>query len=367
MREASTSGDMTIAVVLGRNGNGGSEGQAKMLVAGLRGRGHSVLVVLVEGDGGTQGFGDARVETLLPHRTRGLRALIEVSRASWKLRRILKAGRYEVVHAIMARAYIIAPLIARTLRDRPRVVAWRRNEGVHVSTRAELLLERMSARTTDVIACNSRSGVDYWAANGVTNKTRVEVIPNALEEWRFLPASRSAGVPSARARVLAVGGLKPVKNHELIIEAVAMLPAEVAPEIVILGEGGHREFLAERARFRGVKLILPGHVSDPRPWMTSSDLYIQSSTSEGLSNALLEAMAQGMAVIASDVGGTREALEHAGVLVAPGDAHHLADEMYRLLLDADRRSVLAREAREVARANCALDSVLDRHEAIYGG
>jgi len=197
---------MRVAIVLGRNGLGGSESQTKILVRGLVAAGSDVDVILIEGDGGTDGFAPADVHVLLPRRQGGIVGFIKLIGAMIALRRRLRGNRYDVAHAIMARAYVLVPFATALSWRRPRIVAWRRNEGIHLRKRSIAAgIERIASRMTDHIICNSNSVRKYWIDRGYVRLQKSTVVPNALEQWRFEQSDDTIAVRHVVGRIVAVG------------------------------------------------------------------------------------------------------------------------------------------------------------------
>ncbi len=359
--------DLRVAFILGRDGQGGSESQARLLVRGLTAAGVPVDVFLVEGDGKSSDFGGAEVISLGGRRRPGLPGLLQMFVALIRLVRHLRRGRYTVAHAVMARAYVLMPL-AVTLAPGVATVAWRRNLGIHTKPHSPAAaLEFLASRLTDMVICNSTVVRDYWVAQRHVRPDRCVVIPNALENWRFEPII--AAPRSDRRRLVAVGGLKKVKGHEALVRACKALEGMGwQAEVVILGEGECRDDLVSLADTIGVNLALAGHVSDPRPWLSSADVFVHPSHSEGLSNAILEAMAQRVPVVCTDVGGARELLGEAGVLVQPGAPGELSVAIARVL-DMSRAEVelMTNRAGEHAMNSFSLDAVVEQHLAVYAG
>jgi glycosyltransferase involved in cell wall biosynthesis len=355
-----------VAFVLGRNGQGGSESQAKMFVTGLRDAGVHVDVILIEGDGGESGFGAQRVRTLIERRQSGWRGVVQLVTAGLQLRRQIRSGHYDVVHAVMARAYVLAPFAVPLARTR-KVVAWRRNMGIHLPRRSPAAaLEFVAARLTSVVICNSTEVREYWLRRKHITVGRSVVIDNALDEWRFdsvPPVKRFAGIH----RVVSVGGLKPGKRHHLLVEMAAALRESHPMQVVVLGEGECRDDLVRLAEALDIDLVLPGHVADARPWLASADLYVHPSASEGMSNAILEAMAQGMAVVATDAGGTKEALGDGGIVLPIDDFPGMVDAVAHLLDEPEARTKIGRQARARARDRFGLHAMIESHLRVYHG
>ncbi|SBT37755.1 Glycosyltransferase involved in cell wall bisynthesis [Micromonospora auratinigra] len=354
--------------MLGQYGRGGTETQAQLLVRGLRSRGVDVDVFVVEDGTGPDGhdFGDAPVTRLGAGRGRGVADASGLCLAAARLGRSLHRRRYHVVHAALARAYVLAPVVA-PWRHRPHIVVWRRNLGDHLRARQpRTVLDTAAARLSDVVVANSEAVRRHWVAQGIP-AARTRVIRNALEPWRFDTVPPRAP-DDGTVRLVTVGGLRPVKGHDVLLAAAGRLAAESVPvEVVVVGDGPRRRALAEQADRLGVPLVLPGHQADPRPWLAAGTVYVHPSHSEGASNAIAEAMAQGCAVVATDVGGAAEMLGPDGLLVRPGDVSGLAATLRTVIADPDLRRDLGERARGRARALFAMDQVIDQHLDVYAG
>ena len=169
---------------------------------------------------------------------------------------------------------------------------------------------------------------------------KIAIIPNGLDSSHFTPRPPRP----TRRRVVVVANLRPEKAHDVLIDA--------APEILrrhpdlsfeFVGGGNERERLIERARARAVleRVTFAGHCYDVAARLRAADIFVLPSRSEAFPNAVLEAMATGLPIVASRVGGICELIEHeqTGLLVAPGDPRSLADQICRLAADtalADR-------------------------------
>ncbi len=162
------------------------------------------------------------------------------------------------------------------------------------------------------------------------------VIPNGVDLTRFAGVRPKSGGPFT---VLAVARLEPQKNPAVLAEAVASLPFEA--RFLIAGEGSLRPALDGRPR-----VTLLGVRSDIADVLASADVFALASDYEGHPIALLEAMAAGLPVVATAVGGVPEMVGDAGLLVPPRDVPALAGALERLHRDADLRAELGRKARE---------------------
>lgn len=212
-----------------------------------------------------------------------------------------------------------------------------------------------------VRACAVRWAVGPSAARALAetlglSSGEVEVIPNGVDGEIFQPpADRDRirlrlGLPADRLVLLCVGNLKPVKGHEVLLKA--MSEPETAPRpltLVFVGEdfqGGGLQRLAEGLP-RHLDPRFVGRQDDPLPWYQAADLFVLPSQWEGMSNALLEAMACGLPVIATRVGGNTDLVNHeqTGLLAPPENPPALAQAIARLSGDDTLRRRLGAAAR----------------------
>lgn len=352
-----------VVMVLGQWARGGTELQALDLVRALSDRGLSVALVVVEGDMPVTVPG---VPTLCLGGRRGLLGPVSLAWAAVRLRRYLRKSRPTVVHSALARGYVVTAC-AVSRGSGPRVVSWRRNEGTHLQRRGRLALavERWAARRADVVVANSGSVRDYWRAL-LGGDVEVRVIPNSIDDRFFEGADAAMADPSAAPVLISVGALKPVKAHATIVEACTSLQERGRRvDLVLVGDGVRRLDLEARAREAGVRLRVTGVVDDVLPWLRGATLYVHSSTSEGVSNAVMEAMASGLPVVVPEIPGMDTLVGAAAVLYPPGSAEGLADAVEVLLDQPATRLALGRAGRERMSGNRAR-RVVDEYVALYG-
>ena len=200
---------------------------------------------------------------------------------------------------------------------------------------------------------------------------RIEVLHNGVDIARFqrLPVRAPAG-DAARVLVIgSVGRLAAVKNYALLLHAMARLPAAPACRLILIGEGPEKTALRQLAAQLGLeaRVEFSGHREDVPQLLEQLDLFVLPSLSEGMSNTVLEAMAAGLPVLASDVGGNREliASDQTGVLFPSGDVAALAGELLRLLGSPDLRARLGAAAARRARTEFSMEAMLDRYASLY--
>jgi glycosyltransferase involved in cell wall biosynthesis len=170
--------------------------------------------------------------------------------------------------------------------------------------------------------------------------------------------------------VTIVGRLVPVKRHDIFVDAVAKLRGKgVEGVFVVVGGGPERERLEARAIEMGVEhdLRFLGWRRDLGRIYAGSDVVALSSDNEGTPVALIEAMAAGVPVIATAVGGVPDVLQRGrlGVLVEPGSADALAEGIHALLSDAQLRAQLSSRARPLAHSRFGVDRLITDVAALY--
>lgn len=196
------------------------------------------------------------------------------------------------------------------------------------------------------------------------------VVPSAIAAAATAPCPHpwlAAGAPPA---IIAVGGLRRVKDFPTLLRAFARLPAATGARLLILGEGRQRPRLERLMRRLGLagRVALPGFVATPLPWIARARLLVLSSRREGLGNVLVEAMALGRPVVATDCpGGVRDLLADGrlGPLVPVGDAPALARAMAAVLAAPPPAAALI-DAAAPYRIETAARAYLDFFAALPG-
>jgi glycosyltransferase involved in cell wall biosynthesis len=177
-----------------------------------------------------------------------------------------------------------------------------------------LVLGPILRMATRVLVLNGQQGDDVIERYGVV-PSRVSVLPNGVEDVYFQPrvTERARAGP---LRILFVGRLSPQKDLPLLFAAVRRLGPEA--ELVVVGDGELRPQIERLARSQGrgsIKLVGSQSSEQVAAWYRWADVLVSSSESEGMPLALLEAMASGVPIVATDVAGTRETVAGAGLLV----------------------------------------------------
>lgn len=241
------------------------------------------------------------------------------------------------------------------------------------------LLKRWAARFTDVTIAVSEPLRRHLLNKAGLPPTSVWTVPNGIDTDTFSPGPRALrlrealGLSSDALLVGHVARFAPVKNHALLLEAFERVRCN-APEAVLLliGDGPLRGRIEAQIDQLGLwsHVRLLGELHENVPGLYRElDVFVLCSDAEGTSMSILEAMASGLPIIATSVGGSPDLLSSGscGVLVPPREPELLAQMILSLLGNQPERSSLGAQARRRALSIYAEDKIVSLHEALYSG
>lgn len=288
---------------------------------------------------------------------------IAAPREMWSFARWCRRLRLDVIHTTGLPANIFGLPPAALARVKVRV-ANRREINPDKST-VEIALQRAAYSVAHRIVANSRAAAERLRQEGVPAK-KIAVIANGLDANAF-PVRHGR---SRRRRIVVVANLRPEKGHDVLIDAAAgIVRRHPDAEFEFVGGGIDRDALIERARARGVlhRITFAGHCPDVAERLAAADVFVLPSRSEAFPNAVLEAMAAGLPVVASSVGGIRELVAHeqTGLLVPPDRPDALTNQICRVLEDDSLAGRLGLAARADARARYSFDRMVEQFESLY--
>jgi glycosyltransferase involved in cell wall biosynthesis len=215
--------------------------------------------------------------------------------------------------------------------------------------------------------CRYNTRWEQW--RGV-QRGRIKVIYNGVDPARFSPAPDNAA-PRERPLIVSVGLIFPLKGQLDLIEAAALV-RQVVPnvEVRLYGSASDADYYAEcQARVRALGLettvIFAGTTREPWAVYRQADVVAMASISEAFPYAVIESMLSGAAIVATDVGGVREALGPSGLLVDPRDPGALANALLELLASPDERRRLGTAARARALEHFTEEKFVDEYRATY--
>jgi glycosyltransferase involved in cell wall biosynthesis len=365
---------LRIVLAVGTLRIGGTETQLVKLAIGLAGRGHEVHVLALSAGGplapSLRAAGvDVRVFAIGALRGDGpdgirwrrrIGVLGPEIRELYRVWRYLRAIRPDVCHAFLYTCNVLVLPMAWAAGTPLRIAGRRGAEPVHrgLRHRAVRAVGRWAAT---LHLCNSRARRAEVVRDEGVPAARVLVIANGVE----LPA-RVADPARQPPRGVVVASLRPGKGHADLLTAMASLPHP--PDVCLIGDGGYRariDVLRQRLGLAGV-VRLAGACPDARGALAAYQFAVLPSHAEGLPNAVLEAMAAGLPVIATAVGGVPDVVVDGvtGLLVAPRAPGELAAAIERLAADPALRARLGAAARAAAHGY-GVTACVERHEAVY--
>jgi len=327
--------------------------------------------LLEEVDRDAMAFSDYPIDTLASVRTLG-----QVLR----LARYTRARGIDVVHSYGFYANVFAIPAARVGGARA-VVASIRDTGDHL-TRRQRLLQRWACRAADHVLVNATAVKTQLVTEGY-DASRISVIRNGIDVSRFRRAGQDhperaglrarLGLPASVPIVAVVARLNRLKGIEYFLDA-AVSVARRFPGVrfLIVGDSisqAYRDELEAYAAARGLgdRVVFTGFRSDVPELLSEVAVSVLPSLSEGLSNVVLEAMAAGVPVVTTAVGGTPELVDDGvtGLLVAPRDSEALARGIGSLLDDPARRRRIGEAGRERVEERFSLEAMVRETERLY--
>ncbi|MEW4526869.1 glycosyltransferase [Maioricimonas sp. JC845] len=288
-----------------------------------------------------------------------------------RLRSRLRQDRPQILQTFLFHANLAGRLAARWAGV-PIVVA-----GIRVAEqekRWHLLLERLTRRLVTHHVCVSRRVADHAIREMRLDRQRVSVIPNGVEFDRFQSAGAcdlsQFGIPIESRVLVSVGRLHPQKGYDLLIEAIAPLLADPPGwQLLIVGEGPARSDLERQIREAGLegRIHLPGYRDDVPSILAAADAFVLASRWEGMPNVVLEAMAAGLPVVATDVEGIDELIVdgQTGIVCKPKTVHELRRGLERLLSRSDGGAALGVNAQLFVEERFAIESVVRMYDELY--
>jgi glycosyltransferase involved in cell wall biosynthesis len=286
-----------------------------------------------------------------------------------RLAQFLRRERIDVLQVYFPDSTYLGVLVGR-LAGVPHIVRTRNNLGYWL-TPLHRRLGRFYRRLAGLTVANCEACRQAVLADEGAPPESVVVLENGVDLDRFTaipPLSADTGP----VRVGIVANLRPVKGLDLFLRAAAEV-ARACPEVTfeIAGEGDERPALERLARELGLgeRVRLPGVVADVPAFLARVSVAVLCSRSEGMSNAVLEYMAAGRAVVATRVGANGELIEDGvhGLLVPPGDVGALAAAVRRLVEDPPLRARLGAAARRRAERQYSRPAMVRRFEDFYLG
>jgi glycosyltransferase involved in cell wall biosynthesis len=289
-----------------------------------------------------------------------------------KLLRFIRRERIRVLHTLFDDASMLGAVI-KLLAPGVTLIASQRNLGyAHKGVRRQLIA--VAFRLADYVVVNASVIANWLISDYRTPGHKITVIRNFYVEPPIYPPERvRACLAEIRQQhdvvVVVVANLRAVKGIDELLSAALLTRESASIGYVILGDGGGLDDYRKRVRELGLEgtVHLFGYQHDVTCYLQAADVAVLPSRSEGLSNALVEYMFAGLPIVATDVGGNREALDNGecGELVSPRNPRALADGILGLVKQPKLRKLLGEKARASAQRRFNLDAVTRSYRELY--
>ena len=373
--------------VIARLNVGGPALHVTYLARGLADRGYETTLVA-----GDVGRGEASMAFVADRagvdvvRLRGLSRELSPLRdavAAWRLARIIRKVRPDVVHTHTAKAGAVGRMAALLAGPRRPVVVHTFHGHVlrgyfgRVGTLVFRAIETVLARVTDRLVAVSPEVRDELVSLGVARPERFSVIrlgielePRVAFDGDVVEIRRRLGIGEETFVVGWFGRMTAVKRTDDLSTALAALRERGVDALLLLvGDGDDRDRLEQRAHELGLarSCLFLGYQEDVAAWYAICDAIVLTSASEGTPVTIIEALAAGRAVVATAVGGVPDVVDEGetGFLVPPGDTDALAERLELLARDPGRRAEMGRTGRERVLRRYAVERLVDDVDALY--
>ena len=288
--------------------------------------------------------------------------------AVWGLARYLRTHRIRLVHCFDFYSDILGVIAAR-VAGVPAVIASQRELG-DLRTPLQRRFYRLAMRLADYVLVNAEAVAERLARARVLGPERIVLIPNGVNTVRFSPQPIPRRHRAGHVRVGTVANLRAEKGLEHLVQAMVLVRDRYPRErLTIWGDGPVRADLTRLIDEVGLSggAELRGATTEPETALQTMDIFVLPSLSEACPNVLLEAMASGLPVVTTRVGGNPALVEDevTGLLVPSGDPDALAKAIMRLIEDPLLAHRLGAAAREVVCARFGVDRMLARVQALY--
>ncbi len=289
-----------------------------------------------------------------------------------RLRDVIRSVDPDLIHTFLFHANVATRWVARSVGfDADRLIC--ELQTVEIERRWHLPIERWTQRWCRCIVGNSPSVIEHLQRVGRIAPDRLRLVMGGVDVDLIRAAEpiprRELGWPDELPVILWVGRMDPIKGLDVLIQAVARVRAERPCLLALVGAGAARSAVDRAIASTGLRehVRLLGPRTDVPRLLRAADLFAFPSRTEGLPNALLEAMAAGLPIVTTDAPGCRDVIRHGltGLLVPPDNVERLAEAILALLGDPKAAGQLGQAGAEDARNRFGIARMFADYEALY--
>ncbi|MBC2695469.1 MAG: glycosyltransferase [Desulfobacteraceae bacterium] len=287
-------------------------------------------------------------------------------------RKLLKERKIDILHSHLVDS-ISGACFASFLNHTPHIGTLHDTHTIEEKKSKIRLLQIAAVLGTRLITVSSNMQ-HFLEATAKFPMGTFQTIPNGVDLEKFFGPKKAHLRTQLRLKtddivLICVGRLAKIKGHELLIEAFGKIKSHYPVKLLIVGDGPDREniekLIAEKRRQDDIELL--GLRNDIPDLLNLSDCFVLSSHSEGLSCSIIEAMAAGLPVVATDVGGNRELVCDglSGYLVPPNDPMAFAEKLRILIEDKAGRKQFGHVSLKIAQEKYSIDTMITCYVEIY--
>ncbi|WP_433974162.1 glycosyltransferase family 4 protein [Tunturiibacter lichenicola] len=301
------------------------------------------------------------------HRTYDLTAL----KASFELKRFLKEQRIQIVQTFFESSDLWGGLVAKVTSS-AKLIWSRRDMGILRDRKHNVAYRLMSNVPDRVFAVSEQVRQHCIEVDGI-DPSRVLTIYNGLDLSDWNNITRPAKRPGEFVIITTVGNIRRVKGHDIFIRSAAEVLSQFPDtSFSIAGEVLEPDYFAELQALVGElnlsgRFHFSGGITNLREHLAAADIFVLPSRSEGFSNAIVEAMAASLPVVATDVGGNAEAVQNGvnGIVVPSEDVAALSAAILHLLSDPSQAAQMGLAGKRIASERFTTDAMMKLITSVY--
>jgi len=282
----------------------------------------------------------------------------------------------DVIISYHEKSDIINFLLKRMPFAKHKIITSKRDMGIKLEGRLGKIAKYITPRF-DAVTSPSKMVTEHFIQNYSARPESSFIVHNGtdLNTFTVLSSSekenrkRRLGIDPNRNTIISIGWLRKGKGHNYLIESLTSFDLDDEWQVVILGSGPEKDNLEQLASNLEVshKVYLPGMQDNVSEWLSISDIAVSASLSEGLSNALIEACAACLPIVATNVGGNPEIVQDGlnGFLIESESSEEISKAIKRLLNDKSKMLSMAKESRLIAESKFSIPNMVSTLESLY--
>jgi glycosyltransferase involved in cell wall biosynthesis len=312
---------------------------------------------------------EAGIPTYSLEMSKGIFGITSQVRGIARLHRILSEQRPDLLISYLYHPIVTGRMVAKTAGIARVISCIRIAPRPTIAGRIQNLMLRLTSCADRVTTVNSAGVATQWVQKKAVSPEKLRIISNGVvvaEEEQ-----QGSGEPSDNFVWCAIGRLEVQKDFFSLIAAMEIVARRYPDSrLRVIGDGPLKADLEAQVREKALTdhVVFQGTTADIDTLLSSASAVVLSSAWEGMPNVVLESLAAGVPVVATDVGGVREVVAdgETGFLVPPHSAVHLADGMIRMMsLSREERGVMGQRGRELIRTRYTMDHVVRQWESLY--